>query len=578
MLLSVVAGCADFGAFGCDEAADCDARAGGRCEASRWCSYDDASCDSARRYGPYAGDGLADACLETDAPTSTGDTGSTGSSETDPTGECDAESCSGLGTCVEVDAVATCACDEGTYREGLACLEDPCTPGATCLFVDAEAGSDDDDGSRERPWQTLAPLQSAALQPGTFVLLRRDRTYASPAELSDIFATLEAPVTLGAWGPRNAAKPVLNAGLVVSDAAGLVLRDLELSNPGGPCLQVERTDGVVGRSLTIHDCAGEGIAVLDGSQHTVWMDNVVNATQSTGIAVRDVVRSVDGVDTDIFVGPHHYILDNELSGTQGVFVRLRGPGSDGDVKLLGNTLLASTFSGLSSLQRVGWVVGNTVGGLPDGAGLTGRPHSLLIDLSATQQIAGNVFFDSGLGAEVDLSTLGVLERNTFAFMAPDTSVTRPMRLQASTTPQRLVIRGNLFLTSVDEQISTEPGALLTDIDNNAFVPQSGTCAFDEGGDVLSFEAWQALGRDLASTCGPIPGVTGDLLAGTDPAALEAEGFFAPLVPAPGWEGCELGVGAFDCSGTRHSAPLLDLGLADDWDGILEVWQRYAREG
>lgn len=57
-------GCVEADAFYCDQHEDCVSPAGlGRCEATSHCSYDDARCESSRRYSELAG-ALANACVE----------------------------------------------------------------------------------------------------------------------------------------------------------------------------------------------------------------------------------------------------------------------------------------------------------------------------------------------------------------------------------------------------------------------------------------------------------------------------------------------------------------------------------
>ncbi|MBV1860519.1 MAG: hypothetical protein KUG77_19055 [Nannocystaceae bacterium] len=55
--------CAEPAPYPCATDSDCvvDAAAG-RCEPNAYCSYPDVACEPGRRWGPFAGDGLADAC------------------------------------------------------------------------------------------------------------------------------------------------------------------------------------------------------------------------------------------------------------------------------------------------------------------------------------------------------------------------------------------------------------------------------------------------------------------------------------------------------------------------------------
>lgn len=70
-LASALAGC-KTGSFTCNDGSQCQLDAvAGYCEPVGYCSFDDSSCDSGRRYGKLAGSGLAGECVAVDdGPTS----------------------------------------------------------------------------------------------------------------------------------------------------------------------------------------------------------------------------------------------------------------------------------------------------------------------------------------------------------------------------------------------------------------------------------------------------------------------------------------------------------------------------
>jgi uncharacterized protein YuzE len=63
--LIAASGCADLpDAFTCTDVSQCsDQGLAGYCEPSGYCSFDDEACDSGRRYGSYAREDLAEACV-----------------------------------------------------------------------------------------------------------------------------------------------------------------------------------------------------------------------------------------------------------------------------------------------------------------------------------------------------------------------------------------------------------------------------------------------------------------------------------------------------------------------------------
>jgi hypothetical protein len=88
VLLVVLAGCAKVEAFECESDSQCvDGGSQGICEASKFCSFPDAGCPGGKRYGEYAGDGLAGSCV--DGGSTSGSTGGATSG-----GECaDGQAC-----------------------------------------------------------------------------------------------------------------------------------------------------------------------------------------------------------------------------------------------------------------------------------------------------------------------------------------------------------------------------------------------------------------------------------------------------------------------------------------------------
>jgi hypothetical protein len=74
VLGAIALGCS-ANAFPCEADADCAGAATGACEASGWCSFPDDGCESGRRYGRWAGDGIGDQCVPIGDTTSSTDAG-----------------------------------------------------------------------------------------------------------------------------------------------------------------------------------------------------------------------------------------------------------------------------------------------------------------------------------------------------------------------------------------------------------------------------------------------------------------------------------------------------------------------
>lgn len=89
VLLVLVAGCT-ASTFACEDEDDCAGVMGGVCESTGWCSFPDDTCDSGRRYGEWAGNELAGACVDdvgtgTSSGASDGDATATTPTASDPT-------------------------------------------------------------------------------------------------------------------------------------------------------------------------------------------------------------------------------------------------------------------------------------------------------------------------------------------------------------------------------------------------------------------------------------------------------------------------------------------------------------
>ena len=123
------------------------------------------------------------------------------------------------------------------------------------------------DGSVKRPFNTLARASAAALRPGQRLLLRRGTTCTGTLAPSGS-GTAHRRIVIGAYG-RGARPHVKGAGedaVLLKDMSHVVLRSLEVSNPGAVearrrGVHVVATAGVVRdvtiRGLRIHDVRGD---------------------------------------------------------------------------------------------------------------------------------------------------------------------------------------------------------------------------------------------------------------------------------------------------------------------------------
>lgn len=123
-----LAGCQKVEAFVCAGDGECvDGSRSGTCEESGFCSFPDDGCASGKRFGEWAGGGLAGACVEVIACAPA-------------CGQC--ETCEG-GACVPVEGGGACEVECGDYVYGLADGNSP----PSCLAYASGAGAGTCDGA-----------------------------------------------------------------------------------------------------------------------------------------------------------------------------------------------------------------------------------------------------------------------------------------------------------------------------------------------------------------------------------------------------------------------------------------------
>ena len=101
----------------------------------------------------------------------------------------------------------------------------------------SNSGDNSADGSKTNPMQTLSRISELKLQPGDRVLLRSGQTFEGPLLLTaEDAGTAREPVSIMTWPPSADGRATINAGdgsgVLVADAAGIVICDLEIVGSG----------------------------------------------------------------------------------------------------------------------------------------------------------------------------------------------------------------------------------------------------------------------------------------------------------------------------------------------------------
>lgn len=571
--------CVPDGAFFCEQDGQCSRAAGGVCQAEGRCSYPDDGCESGQRFSDYAGDPAGRCVPVEEASTETGETTDTGEGSGTATGpipdSCDGVSCSGLGTCVVVDEMATCACEPGLYPVGVSCREDPCDVTA-CFFVDATDGDDAADGSRETPWKSLGRLMEglAEAAPGDHFLLRRGRQWEGQLSINNVAGALDVPVVIGAYGPVGEPAPRLLPGAVrLQGSEHVTVRDLWIEDDGSvpdppnrPCVMMERSEHVVIQDNVITRCINRGVRAHEDTAFTVIVGNEIrDVDQRAGIFVADA-------DWDMAtIGPHHWVIDNVITGVPENGITIDASDATADVKVGGNVVADVTGIGIRvTAGGFAWAFGNVVARAGDEAGASGG--AMFFD--GFGPITGNVLLHSRYG----LSVRGE------GWVRDDTIVHEGSgpALEITDSARDLAIEDLLVLARGGAPWVVLPADGLVDeiatMDRNWYATDDGTCLLEVMGMQLDlFGFVKATGLDAGSSCAAVPGF------GAVPSGLPVdqwdEALWSSLTPDAAWERCPDPAGARGCDGSPRGdgpEPIEEYfesgGLG--WPGPLVVRQRY----
>lgn len=590
----------------CEDDAQCSRKPEGVCHDGA-CAYPDGECASGLRYGDFAGE-RAGRCVEdavADDTSSSGvdPTSDTSGSESGPTSGssgtdddtgtipsvCDGVDCSGAGTCVVLDDAPSCACESGYYTVGLECLLDPCDT-VVCHHVDASLGDDANEGTLDAPWQTLGrvAMAFADAQPGEHFLFRRGEVWGDAEGGYRLYITgaagsSEAPIVVGAYGPLADGRPRIAPGNArILDSSHLVLRDLDIEDdPEGlfdlygnrPCILVQDSDHVVVLDTVASNCDSRGIWVSYGSSYTAIVGNAVHDSGGAGISITDITY----VDPDVLVGHHHWVIDNVVERTEddGIVVDVGSPEiALGDAKIVRNVVTDSGTDGVAA-RTTGftWVVDNTVA---RAAGIQDWQASIALGAQGGAQLSGNIVLETGSNG-ILVNHIARMQANTVihdgdvgeALFVDDSAV-------LSASHNLLWPRGTGDVVRVIEGAANDH---IVELDDSWYGGvDEAACVLRDPLGVYDLPAWRAAtGFDLASACGPIPGL-GAFVLGL-PAAQWDDVFWAAFAPDASWSACADPRGARDCDGAAigpRIEPLTDFDEAGGlgWSGPIVVRQRY----
>lgn len=135
----------------------------------------------------------------------------------------------------------------------------------------------------------------------------------------DPTTTTESP-TSDQTSESDTQEPTVSLGeVVLSDEVGFVLKDMAISNPGGPCLRIDHSKDIVVRNVDIGPCGGHAV-VIEGSESISIQSNSISeaATGVYALNSREIVVSGNTftnsgrnfVQFDKVTGPGNRIVGN----------------------------------------------------------------------------------------------------------------------------------------------------------------------------------------------------------------------------------------------------------------------------
>jgi hypothetical protein len=134
-------------------------------------------------------------------------------------------------------------------------------------------GVDDNNGTRQAPWRTTAPLGGAfAAQPGDAVLFEAGALHTSPGNLQiSRGGSARQPLTIGAYGPGNGVggggggqATLKGAALQLMSTSNVVVRDIALVGPPGVGIEPQ-SPGVMLFCTSGHATRCAGVSLTDVS-------------------------------------------------------------------------------------------------------------------------------------------------------------------------------------------------------------------------------------------------------------------------------------------------------------------------
>jgi hypothetical protein len=378
-------------------------------------------------------------------------------------------------------------------------------------YIDSENGLDTNSGdSPESAWRTFDNLNSAALGPGHYVLLKRGSIFDQYFVNRDLVGTAAQPIVFGAYGDTSLPRPRIAKSTDLNRSSHLMIRDLDLfsvsASDGANYINIfNNTVRGNGAGFEL-DYPSNGIKIFGPSHHIAVVSNFVYDVGANDAIVCHT--DGDGLST----GDSFWIIDNIVIGNSGMEDGVDLATSeldDGDptiakdIKVIGNRIQMSAVSGISTLTGYGakcinvghegthmWVIGNT------GTGSGGQAVKFG-DGKDKIKFSGNLLFNNNLNESNPapyIEALGTnleIKHNTLLNNASTREV-----LNIGSTAGVKNIENNIFYSSSPIGTIFSGDATVAQIQNESsnyfLTDESITARFQLGAAVYDFFEWQAL--------------------------------------------------------------------------------------
>jgi parallel beta helix pectate lyase-like protein/fibronectin type III domain protein len=227
--------------------------------------------------------------------------------------------------------------------------------GTSTTYYVSPSGSDTNLGTSASPWQTVARVNRAPLNPGDTVLFQGGASYTDQTLSPSSSGTASSPITFGSYGTGEASISNSNGAVwIPSGVHDLVIDNLDLTSSNSIVFAAAASgtgaSGITLQNSTVHDSPYAGVVVQPQDSRWTVHGNTFRHLGDSGLLVQGSSVTIDqntitdtGWNTALTYGKHGIyakgpdmtISNNDISSdTNGSAISLRYAGA----RVFGNTI------------------------------------------------------------------------------------------------------------------------------------------------------------------------------------------------------------------------------------------------